>query len=94
MGLAVIENIFSEARRILLTYQRKEGKAVSRVILVGGGASLEGITDIARRFFDAQVSVASPFDKLSAPAFISGMLKSAGPSFTVAIGLALRALSQ
>lgn len=92
VGTAAVDYIFSEARRILLAYQRKEGKAVNEVVLVGGGAELKGIKEVAARFFDAKITMASPFDKVSAPAFIGDVLKSAGPSFGVAVGLALRGL--
>jgi type IV pilus assembly protein PilM len=91
-GSAVIEFIFSEARRIYLTYQRKEGKVISKVVLVGGGAELAGITEIAARYFDAPVTLGTPFQKLAAPAFIADVLKNTGPSFASAVGLALRAL--
>ncbi len=93
-GSAALEFIFSEARRIFLSYQRKEGKAVSQVVLVGGGAALKGVQEIASRFFDARIVIGSPFDKVAAPAFIGDVLKGAGPSFASAIGLALRALHQ
>lgn len=94
VGANALEFIFSEARRIFLNYQRKEGKAISQVVLVGGGAQLKGLSEIAARFFDAGVSIATPFDKVSAPAFITDVLKSAGPSFASAVGLALRALQK
>ncbi len=94
VGGAAVDYIFSEARRILLTYQRKEGKAISEIVLVGGGAELKGIKEVASRFFDAKITLTSPFDKVSAPAFIGDVLKSAGPSFATAVGLALRGLQQ
>ncbi|MES2134890.1 MAG: type IV pilus assembly protein PilM [Patescibacteria group bacterium] len=93
-GSAALDFVFAEARRILLTYQRKEGKAVSQVVLVGGGAALKGIKEMAAKSFDARIIVASPFEKLATPAFIGDVLKGAGPSFASAIGLALRALHQ
>lgn len=93
-GGAALEFVFSEARRIFLTYQRKEGKAISQVVLVGGGAALKGIEKVIASYFDAKVVVSSPFDKVSAPAFIGDVLKEAGPSFSSAVGLALRGLNQ
>jgi type IV pilus assembly protein PilM len=93
-GSAAMDYIFSEARRIFLTYQRKEGKAVSQVVLVGGGAALKGISETASKFFDAKIVIGAPFEKIAAPAFIGDVLKNAGPSFASAIGLALRALQQ
>lgn len=94
VGGNAVEYVFSEARRIFLTYQRKEGKAISQVVLVGGGAQLKGITELAGRFFDATVVLASPFDKVAAPAFVTDVLRNAGPSFASAVGLALRALQK
>jgi len=91
-GSNALEYIFSEARRIFLTYERKEGKAIPQVVLVGGGASLKGIKDVVARFFDVPIVLSTPFDHVSAPAFIEDTLKSAGPSLASAIGLALRAL--
>ncbi|MDO8523993.1 MAG: type IV pilus assembly protein PilM [bacterium] len=93
-GSAVLEFVFSEARRIYLTYQRKEGKVISQVILVGGGAELSGVSEIAARYFDAPIALGAPFTKVAAPAFIAPVLKSTGPSFSSAVGLALRALQQ
>lgn len=91
-GLSTLDYIFAEAKRIFLTYQRKEGKPISNVVLSGGGASLKGLPDIAGKYFDAPISIASPFEKVAAPAFIVDVLKEAGPSFSSAVGLALRAL--
>jgi type IV pilus assembly protein PilM len=91
-GHAALEFIFAEARRILLTYQHKEGKAVSRVVLVGGGAQMKGLADVVRTYFDAPISLGQPFDRVQAPAFIGDVLSAAGPSFASAVGLALRAL--
>ncbi len=93
-GQNALEFVFSEARRILQTYQRKSGKAVSRVILVGGGAQMKGLTEITRNYFDAPVSLGAPFDRVGAPAFIAQVLTGAGPSFASAVGLALRALDR
>lgn len=93
-GSAAVEFIFSEARRIFLTYQRQEEKAVSQVVLVGGGACLKGLAEMAAGYFDARVIVATPFDKVGTPAFIGDVLKGAGPSFAAAIGLAIRALNK
>ncbi len=94
VGTAALDFMFAEARRIFLTYQRKEGKSIARVVLLGGGAELKGLKEVASRYFDAPIMVASPFDKVAAPAFIADVLKSAGPSFASAVGLALRGLQK
>ena len=94
VGKTTLDYIFSEARRIFLTYQRKEGKVISNIVLIGGGAQLKGIEAIVKTHFDAPVSLASSFDHVQAPAFISDVLHQAGPSFATAVGLALRALKK
>ncbi|XKT74759.1 MAG: pilus assembly protein PilM [Patescibacteria group bacterium UBA2163] len=91
-GKTSMHYIFSEARRIFLSYQRKEGKAISGVVLTGGGAQMKGIDAIAAEYFDAPISFATAFDRVAAPAFIGDVLRSAGPSFASAVGLALRAI--
>ena len=93
-GRNALEFVFSEARRILLTYQRKAGKAVSKVVLVGGGAQMKGLADVTRTYFDAPIVLGQPFERVQAPAFIGDVLKEAGPSFASAVGLALRALER
>lgn len=93
-GSAVLDYVFSETRRIYLAYQRKEEKVISQVVLLGGGAELKGVSEIAAKYFDAPVALGTPFSKVGAPAFISDVLQSTGPSFASAIGLALRALQK
>ncbi len=91
---STLDYVFAEARRILLTYQRKEGKAVSKVVLVGGGAGLKGIESFAARYFDVPIIIGTPFKHVAAPAFIADILTTVGPSFATAVGLALRALKK
>lgn len=88
----VLDSIFSEANRTLLGYEKKANKTVSKVILVGGGAALKGLADMAKTAFKTEAVVGNPFGKLSTPAFIEKVLSQTGPEFAVAIGLALRRL--
>ena len=53
---------------------------------------LKGILEVARGIVGIPVVLGLPFDKVEAPAFLSNVLKEAGPEFAVAIGLALRKL--
>jgi type IV pilus assembly protein PilM len=89
-----LEYIFEEANRNLLAYERKENKAVSKVILVGGGAALRGLSDLAKKSFKAEAVLGDPFGKTAAPAFLERSLKETGPEFAVAIGVALRKLAE
>lgn len=90
--LSTLSRVFSEANRVLLSYGKRYNKAVPKVVLSGGGASLPGLEAAARNDLQAEVAIANPFARTEAPAFLGDVLASIGPSFSVAVGLALRAL--
>lgn len=89
-----LDYIFYEANATLLNYQKKFAKNISKVILTGGGVLLKGFTDLAKISFQTNVIYADPFGKLETPAFLAEEFAQAGPEFAVAIGVALRRLSE
>jgi len=90
----VLDYIFAEANNTVLAFEKKYHQAVSKVVLVGGGATLKGLIDVAKNNFKTPVELGGPFDKVAAPAFLENILRQAGPEFAVAIGLALRKLAE
>lgn len=90
--LSTLTRVFSEVNRVLLSYGQRYNKNVSHVVFAGGGASLPGLMDAAKRGLSAEVEVANPFGKTEAPAFMGSVLSEIGPGFAVSVGLALRAL--
>ncbi len=90
----VVNYILSEASKVLLSYQKRQTKNVSRVILTGGGVFLEGFIEDAKEKLDAEISVADPFSKVKTPAFLEDVLQGAGPEFSASIGAALRKLEE
>lgn len=90
--LSTLSRIFSEVNRVLLSYGQRYNKNVASVVLSGGGASLPGIAEVAKQSLNAQVSIADPFARTEAPAFLAEVLREIGPGFSVAVGLALRKL--
>jgi type IV pilus assembly protein PilM len=89
-----LDYIFYEANTVLANYQKKFNKNVSKVILTGGGVLLKGFTELAKMSFQTDIVYADPFSKLETPAFFADQLALAGPEFAVAIGVALRRLSE
>lgn len=89
-----LDYMFYEANTSLLNYQRKYSKNVNKIVLTGGGALLKGLSDLARISFQTEVVYADPFGKLETPAFLVEEFAQAGPEFAVAIGVALRRLSE
>jgi type IV pilus assembly protein PilM len=86
--------ILSETGRFILNYYKKSNKKISKIVLTGGGALLKGLKEKAQNSFETPVEIADPFSKVEYPAFLDEVLKTAGPEFTVAIGLAIRKLQE
>jgi type IV pilus assembly protein PilM len=89
-----LDYMFYEANAVLLNYEKKYHKNISKVILTGGGVLLKGFAELAKSSFQSEVIYANPFGKMETPAFLSDQLSTAGPEFAVAIGAALRRLSE
>ena len=87
-----MEQIFAEARRVLLGFQNKYNKVITKVVLTGGGATLKGVSEFARQQLELETEIAQPFSHVQSPAFLEETLKQAGPDFAVAVGVALRML--
>jgi type IV pilus assembly protein PilM len=82
--------IINEIQTILLQYERQSHKAVSKIILAGGGSSLPGFLEKIAESFGVETIYGDPFTKAEYPEFMGPVLKKAGPEFTVAMGLALK----
>jgi len=87
-----IERIINETRRVIARYESEGPEKINKIFLTGGGSSLKGITESFTTAFSIPVVRANPFSKVAYPAFLEETLKEAGPSFAVAIGIALRRL--
>ncbi|MBI2673953.1 MAG: pilus assembly protein PilM [Candidatus Zambryskibacteria bacterium] len=92
--MLTLDHIFAEVNNVLLSFEKKYNKTISKIVLVGGGSVLRGLADLAKNNFKTDVVLADPFSKVSAPAFLENILKETGPEFAVAIGLALRKLAE
>ncbi|MBI2097581.1 MAG: type IV pilus assembly protein PilM [Candidatus Vogelbacteria bacterium] len=93
-GLAstIVEYIFAEAHKVLTIYETRQRRSIEKVILIGSGALLRGLVELAQQSFEVPVMLGQPFAKVEYPAFLEGVLSKTGPGFAVAVGLALRHL--
>jgi len=90
----VVDPILSEVNSVLLNYERKYNKNVTKVVLSGGGSALNGFSEYVSKKINTEVSLALPFSKIETPAFLSETFKKTGGTFSVAIGVALRRLQE
>ncbi|MBP6931502.1 MAG: type IV pilus assembly protein PilM [Candidatus Pacebacteria bacterium] len=88
-----VEYMLSDANNIVLAFEKKYNKNISKVILSGGGALTKGLLARATENFRAEVVYGAPFSKTEAPAFLTPVLEVSGPEFAAAVGISLRQLS-
>lgn len=87
-----LADIFQEANATILAYEKRYNKNIGKIIFTGGGAMTKGLLEYAKQSFAAELIIADPFAKVDSPVFLSGVLKTTGPEFSVAVGLALKQL--
>jgi type IV pilus assembly protein PilM len=88
----LLDFMLIEIERFVVGHTRRHKGVVSKIFLVGGGALLPGLSDYMVKKFGVEVIIGNPFSRLEYPAFFQPVLKEIGPSFSVAVGLALRGL--
>jgi type IV pilus assembly protein PilM len=84
------ERALQEFRRVLLQYEARLGAPVGRVVLTGGVASFPDMASIVGYHLDRPVVRANAFTKVAYPAFMEDTLLEIAPTFTAALGAALR----
>lgn len=85
--------ITNEIKKAIVAYQKENGKDINNVIFTGGGSIFKEILPYVKKQLSTNIEIADPFSKVENPAFLDNSLKNAGPEFAVAIGLALRGLT-
>lgn len=83
-------DIFQEANANILAYEKRYNKNIGKIIFTGGGAMTRGLLEYASQSFTAELVIADPFEKVESPVFLQGVLKTTGPEFSIALGLALK----
>lgn len=90
--LPLVDLILSEVEKIAKTFYQKEGKQIEKVILAGGAALLPGLKEYTNHSLNIKTEIASPFSDLFFDPILTETLKEMGPSYAVAVGMALRGL--
>lgn len=84
------ERALLEFRRVLMQYETRIGKPLDTVLLTGGSAAFFDLPRIASYQLDRTVTVVNAFNKVAYPAFMEDTLTEIAPTFSVALGAALR----
>lgn len=84
--------IFGEIERVFKNFYLSENKKVDKIILAGGTALMPGLLEYFRNYFKIETEIADPFSKIFYPPILEKTLKDLGPSYAIAMGMALRGL--
>ncbi len=89
-----LSHIITEVNRFIVNYKKKNTRQISKIVLTGGGILLKGLPEFVSKNVDIKIEVGDPFSRIETPIFLQETLKEAGPEFSVAIGLAIKALQE
>lgn len=87
---SVYERAFREFGQVLREYEQKTGADIEMVHMSGGATLFPGADVLLKESLRKDIEAANPFTKVAYPAFMEDTMKKIGPSFTVALGAALR----
>ncbi|MBX2866380.1 type IV pilus assembly protein PilM [Candidatus Kaiserbacteria bacterium] len=89
---AALSRGLREFSNVIARTEKELAISVSRVVLLGGGALLPGISAFTQDALQKPIVVGDPFAKVAYPAFLEKTFREIGPSFSVAMGVALQLL--
>lgn len=87
--IPLIETWFNELERTISLYSRKSSLVVQKIILTGAGSNLKGLIEHTATHFGVEVTQGNSFARIATPSILQPVLRSIGPRFAVAAGLAL-----
>lgn len=87
----IIDVIALEAKRVVQAHQAQNPqRPVKRIVLTGGGAQLPGLVRYFATALELEAQEADPWTGIQIDPTLKSRLTPEGPSYTVAVGLALR----
>lgn len=89
----IVDSALADLERAMTNYNRTAKRKIEKIVLSGGGAGLPGLVDHVAKRFGLETAVGNPFSRTVFPAFLQPMLSEIAPSFSVAVGLALRPIA-
>ncbi|MEN9552195.1 MAG: hypothetical protein RI935_572 [Candidatus Parcubacteria bacterium] len=84
--------LFGEVARLSLMFERKYNQTIEGIILTGGGAKVPGLLQVYSKTVHVAGRIATPFEQIVVPEFLAEMMEKVGPTYSVAIGCALKKL--
>lgn len=87
--------IFANTKRVIEEFEGKHSQKVETLVLIGGGAALKGIQQVAEQETGKKIIIGNAFSNVTLPLKeLAPVLAESGMEYAVAMGLALRALKE
>jgi type IV pilus assembly protein PilM len=90
--LPLIDVILREIEKIFNNFFQTEKKEIKKIILAGGLSFMPGLKEYFSQKFDKEIEIANPFSNVFCPPILEQRLREMGPSYAIAVGMALREL--
>ena len=88
--IPLVDSILEEIKKVFRNFYRSEGKEVEIIILSGGVVLMPGLKEYFSAELKKEIILADPFLNIACPPILSRLLKEMGPSYAIAVGLALK----
>jgi type IV pilus assembly protein PilM len=85
------ERALKEFKQVIAEYEKKLNVELSTVYLIGGGSLFPGFDQFVSSVLIKKTNTALAFNTVAYPAFMEDTLTMIGPTFSIALGAALRA---
>lgn len=90
----LIDLILTETKRTSQNFYQTSGKKIQKVIIAGGSALLPGLKEYLFNTFKKEIDIANPFSDILYPPLLEEELTKMGPSYAIAVGMALKGLEK
>ena len=90
--IPVVDLILEESKKTFRSFYRDEGKEVEKIILAGGTALLPSLKEYFATKLKKEITIVNPFSNIQHIDMLDNALKAVGPSYAIALGLALKGL--
>ncbi len=88
------QKLIEDVSETLRYHSANEKVVIDKICICGGFALVDGIIDLLKKSFSADVQIWNPFDEpaINVPSHLSDLLRKEGASMAVAAGLAMRTI--
>lgn len=90
--LPLLGTVVAEIKKLTKEHKERSGKEMEQILVGGGSAQLPGFVEYIGEQLNKKTEIIHPFQSISFPPILEHTLKEIGPSYAVAVGVALRGL--